>query len=66
MWGLAAQLVLMDAAFGWYAGQNIDSPAFADLVKWFFAGTLGESFGIMWVLVAYVFPKDRPDPYGGH
>jgi hypothetical protein len=66
MWGLAVQLVLMDAAFGWYAFRNIGDAGFADTFKWFFAGTLGEIFGIMWVLVAYLFPKNRPSSYGDH
>lgn len=66
MWGLAGQLALMDGVFIAYAWNNASSPGFADTFKWFFVGTLGEIFGIMWVLVAYLFPKNRPNLYEGH
>ena len=62
---LGIQLCLMDLAFGYYTRHDIASPEFPATFRWFMAGTLGEIFAIMWVLVAYLFPKHRKSPYEG-
>ena len=63
---LTCQLVCMNAAFVAYAIWFASTADYAITFRWFMVGTLGEIFGIMWILVSFLFPKDRPSLYQGH